>query len=150
MAKVKVYKRENDVKKEIKAIFNDFPDWFHWTTGSNGFNSNGQPDRFGLHISGVFLGVEAKYGTNEPSELQKAFLETINASNSFGFVVNEKNIEAFRTWMTLFDKNVKAVSRRESITDEDGAAMVEALRLLTEPLMKHKAHKILDAKARNA
>lgn len=141
MAKI-TYKRENDVKKEVRNIFNNYPDWFHWTTGSNGFNTNGAPDRMGLHISGVFLGVECKFGDNQPSELQKAFLETINANNSFGFVVNEMTVDVFRQWMEMFDTSTKLVSHKKPIPDEYGAAMLEAIRLLTEPLMKHKEHKI--------
>jgi hypothetical protein len=139
------YKREKDVKAEVRKIFDAYPDWFHWTTGSNGFNSNGAPDRCGLHISGVFLGVEVKFGYNKPSELQKAFLETINAQNSFGFVVNETTIEAFRQWMEMFDASAKLVSHKKPIPDEYGSAMLEAIRLMTEPLMEHKAHKIKNA-----
>ena len=99
----------------------------------------------GSNKGGVFVAIETKFGSNKPTEHQKAFLETVNANNSFGFVVNETTIDVFAQWLENFDTSVKLASHKKPIPDEVGAAVVEAIRILTEPLMEHKAHKIKNA-----
>ena len=138
------YKREKDVKARVKKLLDTY-DWFWWMPSANGFGTPGIADICALHKGGVFLGVETKFGSNKPTEHQKAFLETINANNSFGFVVSDTTIDAFEQWLKNFDASVKLTSHQKPIPDEVGAAVVEAIRILTEPLMEHKAHKIKNA-----
>lgn len=143
MAKI-TYKREKDVKARVKKLLDAY-DWFWWMPSANGFGTPGIADICALHKGGVFLGVETKFGNNKPTEHQKAFLETINANNSFGFVVSDQTIDVFEKWLENFDISVKTASHRQQIPDEVGATVVDAIRILTEPLMEHKAHKIKNA-----
>jgi hypothetical protein len=138
------YKREKDVKARVKKLLDAY-DFFWWMPSANGFGTPGIADICALHKGGVLVAIETKFGSNKPTEHQKAFLETVNAHNSFGFVVSDKTIDAFEQWLENFDTSVKLASHKKPIPDEVGAATVEAIRVLTEPLMEHKAHKIKDA-----
>ena len=129
MIKPKVYKRENDVKKEIRTLLTKHK-WFHFAVPAGGFSQSGISDRLALK-AGTLLAIEAKFGSNKPSTLQRAFLETINAEGGLGFVVNEKNIDQLVHWLELFDQSVDAVSKGEKVDDNAGASMLNALRDLT-------------------
>lgn len=129
MKKPKVYNRENDVKKAIRNLLDHYG-WFHFAVPANGYSLGGVSDRLAVK-AGVFLAIEAKFGSNKPSTLQKAFLESVMAEGGFGFVVNEKNIDQLARWLDAFDRSTTAVSKNEKVADEDGAAMLDAVRELT-------------------
>ena len=130
MAKEKVYRNENDVKKEIKILLNNHH-WFHWAAAASPFGATGISDRLAFR-DGVLLCVEAKFGKNKPTAMQKAFLESIAAESGFGFVVSEKNLPAFETFLEVFDLSCAAVANGEKVADEDGATMLQCLHDLTE------------------
>lgn len=129
MTKIKTYKRENDVKKEIKRLLDEHK-WFHWPAAASGFSVYGLSDRMAFR-GGVFLAIEAKFGKNKPSTLQKAFLESIMSEGGFGFVVNETNIDTFARWLSLFDNAAACVSKNEKVPDETGATLLDCVRELT-------------------
>ena len=130
MAKEKVYRNENDVKKEIKILLNNHH-WFHWAAAASPFGATGISDRLAFR-DGVLLCVEAKFGKNKPTAMQKAFLESIAAESGFGFVVNERNLPAFALFMVLFDLSCAAVANGEKVPDNEGATMLQCLHDLTE------------------
>ena len=130
MAKEKVYRNENDVKKEIKILLNNHH-WFHWAAAASPFGATGISDRLAFR-DGVLMAIEAKFGKNKPTAMQKAFLESISAESGFGFVVSERNLPAFETFLDVFDRSCQGASEGERVADEDGATMLQCLHDLTE------------------
>ena len=130
MEREKAYKNETAVKKEIKRLL-DKHLWFHWAAAASPFGTYGISDRLAFR-DGVLMAVEAKFGKNKPTALQKAFLESISAESGFGFVVSEKNLPAFETFLDVFDRSCAVTANGERMADEDGATMLQCLHALTE------------------
>lgn len=133
MAREKVYKSEKDVKKEIKRLLTEHG-WFFWMPPMNGYGASGVSDILAVR-AGVFLAVEAKFGYNRPSTLQKAFLMSIMAESCFGFVVDDETIVAFRSWLEAFDRATAMTALGKSPADEDGAAMLDAIKFMTTAIV---------------
>lgn len=125
-------KNEKDVKKAVKKLL-DKHGWFYWMPPANGFGRIGVAD-FNALRGGVFLAIETKFGTNQPTVHQRAYLSSIMAEDGFGFVVNEKRLDCLAKWMDAFDKSAKDVSVGKQPTPEDGAAMLDAIREMTHEL----------------
>jgi len=119
---------ENGVKKNVKKLL-DTAGWFWWTIAGSPFGKGGASDICALK-NGVFIAIETKFGSNKPSALQKAFLESINAETGFGFVVNEKNIEWFRTFLDRFGQETDSVVTDKKMSSEGGATLLDAIRAL--------------------
>jgi hypothetical protein len=136
------YENEGDVKKEVKKILNQH-EWFWWMPPANGFGKSNVD--FNAIRGGVFMAIETKYDKRKCTPLQLAYLSSIQKEDGFGFVVTEKNIEHFRTWMQVFDRSAKAMMAQQTIPPEDGAAMLEAIRILTEPYVFAKPAPSSDA-----
>ena len=130
MAKEKVYKNETAVKKTVRELL-DKHKWFHWNAGAGAYTATGISDRLAFR-DGIFMAIEAKFGYNKPTTLQKAFLESIAAETGFGFVVNEKLLPTFELFLDIFDRSCAMAARGEKMSDEDGATLLECSRLLTE------------------
>jgi hypothetical protein len=130
----KTYSRENHVKEDIRKLL-DAHNWFHWAAAASSYSQYGIADRI-AYRGEVLLAIEAKFGSNKPSPLQKAFLQSILAEGGFAFVVNEKNIHCFQQWLDAFDRSAQAVSRREKVADEDGALMLDCIMALTETIVE--------------
>lgn len=122
------YKSEKDVKKQIKKLL-DAHGWFWWMPPANGYGKVGISDLNALK-NGVFLAVEAKFGSNKPTPMQKAFLESINAESGFGFVVNDANIDAFETFLVNFGEQTDLVAKEQKMSNEGGATLIDAIRAL--------------------
>ena len=138
------YENEGDVKREVKKILNAH-DWFWWMPPANGFGKSNVD--FNALRGGVFMAVETKYDKRKCTPLQLAYLSSITKEDGFGFVVTEKNIEHFRTWMQAFDRAAQAMMAGTKVADEDGAAMLEAIRIMTEPFVFAKPVSDADAPA---
>lgn len=126
------YKREADVKKQVKKLL-DQHNYFWWSPPANGFGKIGVSDINALK-NGVFIAVETKFGKNKATAHQKAFLDSVRAEKGYGFIVHEKNIEFFAQFLTVFDRAVGGVMKGEKPSDEDGSMMINAIRALTEDL----------------
>lgn len=126
----KSYTSEKDVKKAVKALL-DTHQWFWWMPQNMGMGENGVSDFCALHLGGVFLAIETKFGGNKPTPRQKAFLETITAYNSFAFLVDETNVVYLKAWLEAFDRSVKAQQSKKDVAPEDGALMLDAIGKLT-------------------
>jgi hypothetical protein len=133
MAREKVYKNEKDVKKEVKRLL-ETHGWFWWMPPANGFGRVGISDINALR-DGVFLAVEAKFGYNKPTPQQRAFLQSITSQSAFGFVVNEKTVGSLQVWLEAFDRARDCASQGTKVLDDDGAAMLNAIAVMTEMLV---------------
>lgn len=129
----KTYASEKDVKASVKKLL-DKHKYFWWMPPANGFGKVGVSD-FNALRGGVFVAVETKFGNNKPTVQQKAYLQSVIAEDGFGFVVSEKNIHWFELWLDAFDKAAEATSRKEKVSSEIGAAMLDAIRELTNGIM---------------
>lgn len=131
-------KDEKGVKTLIKRLL-DYHGWFHWMPSANGYGMQGVSDHLALK-DGVFLAVEAKFGTNKPKPTQKAFAAQVMSNDAFAFCVNEKNIDHLAMWLESFEI-AKQYSKRaletgsnpeEAVPHEHGARMLNAISALTD------------------
>lgn len=124
------WKKEADVKNVVKRLLNHHG-WFTWMPGANGFGQQGVSDHLAIK-NGVFLAVEAKFGSGKPSALQKGFSAQITANDAFAFCVNEKNIDHLAWWLESFEIATRHQMRGEDVPQEHGARMLNAIEVLTE------------------
>jgi hypothetical protein len=123
---------EAHVKREVKRLL-DTHDYFWFMPPANGYGTTGIADILALHRpSGAFIAIETKFGKNKPTAMQRGFLQTIHSCQAMAFVVNEKTIDALKSYLELFDKSVKAFAEKRTLADEDAAAMLDAIHALTE------------------
>jgi hypothetical protein len=126
-------KKEADVKDKIKALLN-FHGWFTWMPGANGYGQQGVSDHAAIK-NGVFLVVEAKFGSNKPKPLQKAYAAQIIANDGYAFCVNEKNIDHLAMWLESFEFSIQwqmAGNDPEELPQEHGARLLNAIAVLTD------------------
>lgn len=124
---------EKGVKALIKRLL-DFHGWFHWMPGANGFGAQGVSDHLSLK-SGVFLAIEAKFGTNKPTPVQKGFAAQILANDGYAFCVNERNIDHLAYFLESFEVSIQhqlAGNSAESLPQEHGSRMLNAIAALTD------------------
>jgi Holliday junction resolvase len=119
---------EKGVKRNIQKLLDMF-DWYWWMPPANGYGKAGISDINAIK-DGVFLAIEAKFGSNKPTVMQRAFLESIRAKNGFGFVVNEKNIEHLQSFLTDFQGQTELVAEKQQMDNAAGARLVDAMRAL--------------------
>lgn len=129
-----VYRNEGDVKKQVKKLLTEHG-YFFWMPSANAFGKAGTADICSLK-AGVFLAIETKFGKNQPTPMQRGFLESVNAEQGFGFVVNEQRVGYLAQWLHLFDKASELHGRGEETPLADGAAMLECMRFMTEELQQ--------------
>ena len=121
-------KNEKDVKAKVKKLLDKYG-WFWWMPPANGFGQSGISD-FNAVKDGVFMAVETKFGSNKPTAMQGAFLRSINQESCFGFVVTEKTLEWFDTFLEEFERSKIDVSEKKAMAHESGAALIDAIRAL--------------------
>lgn len=126
--KLKPMRDEKGVKENIKRLL-DHHGWFWWMPPANGYGKVGVSDFHALK-NGVFLAIETKFGSNKPTVHQKAFLESVQACDAFGFVVNDKNIEHLGWFLTDFQQQTDMVATEQKMSNEAGARLVDAMRAL--------------------
>lgn len=128
----KAHPLERDVKKKIQVLL-DKHNFFWWSVPMNGYGKSGISDLQALR-AGVFLAIEVKLNaTKEPTYLQRAFLESIQAEQGFAFCVNGDNLDHFQAWLEAFDRSTGAVSKGGKPTQEDGSIMLNAIAALQAP-----------------
>lgn len=125
----KTYTSENSVKSEINKLLNKH-NFFWWSTPMNGFGKTGISDKL-AYRGGILIAIEAKFGKNKPTTMQKAFLESIRAEGGFGFVVNDTNISWLKGFLEAFDRSIEAGQKKQMPSEEDGAYMINAIRELS-------------------
>lgn len=120
---------EKDVKRKVKALLTKHG-WFWWMPPSNAFGRTGIAD-FGAVRAGVFMAIETKFGGNKPTAMQLAFLTSVQAESCLAFVVDEARVSVLQRWLEAFDASTEAVAAKREVTPEDGATMVNCIRVLT-------------------
>ena len=125
-----IAKKEKDVKHKVKAILTKHG-WFFWFTPANGFGRSGIADICAVK-AGVFMVIETKHGKNIPTAMQKGFLNSIAAESGFSFVVDDHTMTWFAVWLQAFDASIEATTQSKEPLPEDGAAMLNAMKALTE------------------
>ncbi len=97
-------KNENDVKAKIKKVFKRYGVW-NTAISQTGYSQPGVPDYLSC-VGGRLLAVEAKFGSNAPTALQKEQMRQIKESGGLTMVVNEQNLGEFEsqlyTWLERF------------------------------------------------
>lgn len=126
--KLKPMRDEKGVKENVKRLLDHYG-WFWWMPPANGFGKVGVSDFHALK-NGVFLAIETKFGSNKPTVHQKAFLESVQACDAFGLVVNDKNLEHLNWFLKDFQGQTDMVATEQKMSNEAGARMVDALRAL--------------------
>ena len=63
---------------------------YYFFPATHGFGRSGVPDIVAC-VSGWFMGIECKAGTNKPTALQVREIERIRRANGVAIVVNEAN-----------------------------------------------------------
>ena len=121
-------KKEKEVKSKVKKLLDRFG-WFWFMPPANAYGKSGISDFIALK-SGVMLAIETKFGTNKPTAMQKAFLESINAESAFGFVVNDLNLPQLEIFLQNFGEQTELVATEKKMSNEAGATMVDAIRAL--------------------
>lgn len=124
------WKKESDVKSRIKDLLNLWG-WFTWMPSANGFGQQGVHDHLAIK-NGVFLTVEAKFGSNKPSAMQKGFAAQIMANDGFSFCVHERNIDHFAWWLESFEIATQHQQQGLEVPAEHGARMLNAISVLTD------------------
>lgn len=126
---------EKDVKFKGKTLLDKYG-WFYWMPPANQFGSSGISDLHAVHTN-VFMVVEFKFGTNKPTALQKGFLTTIQAAGHFAFVVNDKNMDYFESFLAAFARASTSVQKggEKAIDPNDGSIMLNAVHELTKDFM---------------
>ena len=81
---------EAAVKKKIHKVL-DAVGAYHVNYIGGLAGNNGTPDILGCY-QGRFFGIEAKAGTNKPTDLQMKRLQRIDETGGLALVVNETNI----------------------------------------------------------
>lgn len=122
---------EKGVKSKIKQLLNQHG-WFTWMPGANGYGQQGVSDHLAIK-DGVFLAIEAKFGHNKPTAVQKSFAAIVNANNCFAFCVNERNIDHLAWWLESFAAMVECQQKGEPIPDDHGARVLNAVAAMLEP-----------------
>jgi hypothetical protein len=126
--KFKPMRDEKGVKENVKRLLNHFG-YFWWMPPANGFGKVGVSD-FHAIKAGVFIAIETKFGSNKPTVHQRAFLESIQSMDGFGFVVNDKTVEHLYWFLKDFNSEADRVAADQMISNEGGARMVDAMRAL--------------------
>ena len=128
---------EKDVKIKGKALLDKYG-WFYWMPPANQFGSSGISDLHAVHYN-AFMAVEFKFGSNKPTVLQKAFLNTIRAAGHFAFVVNDETLVIFEAFLKAFQNAATAVQKaggdEGAIDPTDGAMMLNAINDLSRDYM---------------
>jgi hypothetical protein len=124
VAKERIYRKEEDVKKRVKQIL-DAHQWKWRMPPSNAYGVTGLSD-FICMKTGMFMAVEAKFKYNKPTPPQIKYLKEVLACDHFAFVVNEKNVEMLDKFLTALTQAIVHTRSREAVPPEVGAMMTNA------------------------
>ena len=97
-------KKEEDVKKVVKAVLKDTPNCWWFMPPANGFGRSGIPDFVG-HVNGHFFAVETKFGKGTTTANQEREIAAITQTNGQVWIVRETSVDyweiEFKAWVAL-------------------------------------------------
>lgn len=118
------------VKGPVKKLLNKYG-WFWWMPAASQFGRSGVSDFLAIK-KGMFLAVETKYGKNDPTPMQIAFLNSVRAEDHLAFVVRESTLLAFGQFLNYLDQSIEYAGRQEVAPANIGGAMLDAIKAMTE------------------
>ncbi len=122
---------ESKVKKKIREML-DAHEWFWWNVPMNAYAKAGISDIHAVK-DGMFMVIEGKRdGKEDPTAPQKGFLNSIAACGHFAFVVHSDNLDMLEMFLAANARAIEAVSKQQQPAPEDGAAMLNAIKAMTE------------------
>lgn len=133
MAATKIFRDEKDVKRAVKSIL-DRHNWFWFCPPSNAYGKTGISDFIALR-GGTMMAIETKFGTNKPTPMQVAFLNSVRAEQGFAFVVSDRNMSFFEGFMESFDAAGQAASNKQQVPTEHGSRMLNAIYELSNKIL---------------
>lgn len=97
-------KKEEDVKKVVKAVLKNTPNCWWFMPPANGFGRSGIPDFVG-HVNGYFFAVETKFGKGTTTANQEREIAAITQTNGQVWIVRETSVDyweiEFKAWVAL-------------------------------------------------
>jgi Holliday junction resolvase hjc len=119
-------KNESHVKAATKKLL-DKHGWFWWMPPASQYGRSGLSDIMAVK-TGMFMAIETKFGSNNPTPLQLGYLESIRAHDHFAFVVRETSLDALGRFLDYLDQSIAIAARGSVPSPEVGGPMLEALR----------------------
>ncbi len=117
---------QKSVKPRVRKLL-DKHGWFWWGTPATMYSTAGIADILAVK-SGMFLAIETKFGDNDPTPTQVAFLNSVRACDHFAFVVRETTLDALATFLRTLDESVAYATRNEVAPPEIGGPMLDAIK----------------------
>jgi hypothetical protein len=97
-------KKEEDVKKVVKAVLKSMPICWWFMPPANGFGRSGIPDFVGC-VNGYMFAVETKFGKGTTTANQDREIQTLIQSGARVWIVRETNVDdwhiEFKAWAAL-------------------------------------------------
>jgi len=97
-------KKEEDVKKVVKAVLKSTPDCWWFMPPANGLGRSGIPDFVGI-VNGLGFAVETKFGKGTTTANQDREIQTLIQSGARVWIVRETNVDdwhlEFKAWAAL-------------------------------------------------
>lgn len=118
------------VKAPVKKLLTKYG-WFWWLPAANQFGVSGVADILAVK-KGMFIAIETKFGRNDPTPIQLAFLNSIRAEDHFAFVVRETTILALGQFLNYLDQSIAYAAQQEIAPAEIGGAMLDAIKAMTD------------------
>ena len=148
MRKPKTGNEQKTVKPKIRKLL-DKHGWFWWATPATIYSQSGIADICAVK-QGMFMAVEAKFGRNDPTPTQVAYLNSIRAEAHFAFVVRETTIDAFAQFLEYLDKSIDYAARQEIAPPDIGGPMLDAIKRMSDTEIVNSARfkRVAEAAAR--
>lgn len=90
---------ERKVKARVRKMLEELGAYYVMPVTS-GYGNSGAPD-FLVCLHGRFIGIECKAGGNTTTALQEKNLRQIQSSGGVAMVIDEHNVDALPTYITL-------------------------------------------------
>jgi hypothetical protein len=97
-------RKEEDVKKVVKAVLKNAPVCWWFMPPANGFGRSGIPDFVGC-VNGYMFAVETKFGKGTTTANQDREIQALIQSGARVWIVRETNVDdwhiEFKAWVAL-------------------------------------------------
>ena len=101
-------KKEEDVKKVVKAVLKSTPDCWWFMPPANGFGRSGIPDFVGI-VNGLGFAVETKFGKGTTTANQEREIAAVSQAGGEVWIVRETNVDewalTFKAWVAINARN---------------------------------------------